>query len=176
MPTECGTSPKQTARVTAGEPHAADRALGEARTLAREACESEKCDKGKCFYTETKVVGSTFYDLKTKKWVSDQTSSGKCSCMEEPTKPCKKEIEQKATVYASTLKAAAHQAREIARRYAQHACEIGECSRPKGVTEPNKCVYEETRIEGTTWKDDATGQYISAQTSIGKCRCEGVWA
>jgi hypothetical protein len=96
--------------------------------------------------------------------------------MEKSTTPCKKDIEQKAMVYADTLKAAAHQAREIARRYAQHACEIGECARPKGVTEPNKCVYEETSIQGTTWKDDASSQCVSAQTSIGKCHCEGVWA
>jgi hypothetical protein len=125
-------------------------------------------------------VGSTFYDLKTKKWVSDQTSSGKCSCMEEPTKPCKKEIEQKVTAYGDNQfgdnpKTAAQKAEDMARRNAEHACAIGECERPKG-TKPNKCVYVETSIVGTTWVDPASGKYISAQTSTGKCRCEGVWA
>jgi len=173
---DCASQPKQTATVTDNLPgQAADHALDLARAQAFQSCTTEKCDKGTCSYTETKVAGKTWYDPKTNKWTSAQTSSGKCSCMEESTHPCKKEVEQTVQDYGDGPTGAGDKARTKARRNAKQACEIGKCAEPKGATKPNKCVYEETSIEGQTWRDSATGKYISTQTSIGKCKCEKRW-
>jgi hypothetical protein len=173
---DCGSLPKQTVRDTdTGPLRPARHALQAARNQASDACKSEQCDKGKCSYTETKVVGNTWDDQGTKKWISDQTSSGKCSCMEEPPNPCKKEIVQKATLYGDDWKGTGDRARAMARALAQIACESGKCPEPKGATKPVKCGYLETTIEGSTWKDAATGKIVSSQTTTGKCRCESVW-
>jgi len=176
MPVECGSLPKQTSRDSDTDPlPPAKHALGAARNQAFDSCKSETCDQGKCFYTETKVVGSTWFDQSTKKWISDQTSSGKCSCREELDNPCKKEIVQKAIEYGDDWKGTGDRARAIARQLAQIACESGKCPEPKGTTKTIKCSYVESNIEGSTWKDAATGKIISSQTTTGKCRCEAVW-
>lgn len=176
MPVNCGSLPKQTGTLTEDSPMgAAHDALNLARGQAGQACASEKCDKGTCSYTETKVAGKTWYDPKTKKWTSSQTSSGKCSCMEESSEPCKKEMEQTVVNYGASPMPTSKKAREIARRLAQRGCEIGRCLQPKGDSKPNPCVYEENSIEGHTWLDSASGQYVSTQTSTGKCKCEKRW-
>jgi hypothetical protein len=176
MPVNCGSLPKQTGTLTEDSPMgAAHDALNLARGQAEQACASEKCDKGTCSYTETKVAGKTWYDPKTKKWTSSQTSSGKCSCVEESSAPCKKEMEQTVVNYGASPMPTSNKAREIARRLAQRGCEVGKCLQSKGATKPNQCVYEETSIEGHTWLDSASGQYVSTQTSTGKCKCEKRW-
>jgi len=177
MPVKCGSSPTQTARDTDKGPiYAAKHAWRGALEQASNACRAEQCEnqKKKCYYTEAKVTGSTWYSEKSKEWISDQTTSGKCSCLEDAPNPCKREIEQTVTAFGDKQADVGNNARTLAREIASQICEWGKCPDPPGVTTPNKCAYKESKIVGTTWMDPESKKWCSKQTTTGTCAC-GEW-
>ena len=65
---------------------AADKAMKIARKLALSMCEGFHCDhpegtnEPKCVYEETTIVGQTWKDTESGKYISWQISTGKCRC------------------------------------------------------------------------------------------------
>lgn len=175
---KCGSQPTQSVTQTGQSAiRLAESAMATARAQADNACREEACENGNCFFTETKIVGSTWSDATGKQWSSTQTSSGKCSCLHAKNheQPCKREVEQTVTYYEKTEGKAGRLARDLARELGDRACRKGSCPDPKGVTERTRCIYKEVSILGTTWKDAASGLFISKQTSVGKCECASEW-
>ena len=177
MPVKCGSSPTQTARDTDKGPiYAAKHAWRGALEQASNACRAEQCEnqKKKCYYTEAKVTGSTWYSEKSKEWISDQTTSGKCSCLENVPNPCEREIEETVTAFGDKHADVGNKARTLAREIASQICEWGKCPDPPGVATTNKCAYKESKIVGTTWMDPESKKWCSKQTTTGTCAC-GEW-